>query len=298
MRKRKLESPIVGVGNNENEGIALRQALSFLPLEGFVNTEDTIVITANLVNMNPPNKGVVVGQDTLREVLKFFKEKNPKRIVVASGSGGANTKNVLNSFGYDKILQEQGAEFVDLNFGPFIDLRIDGCVVKETKINQILEEASVIVSFTQLKAHEEATMSGALKNIALAWPPAEVHGYPKKNLGIHEELHDFIVSMARSIPIDLSIVSLSPAMIGTGPSKGVAVRSNKVLASLDPVACDTIGARLLGFRPQAVNYLFRCIKEGIGQGNIENIDLKGAKLIELEKEFSKLAYGNEFSIDE
>lgn len=76
------------------------------------------------------------------------------------------------------------------------------------------------------------------------------------------------------------------------------MRANMVLAGLDPVACDTIGARLLDFRPQAVNYLFRCIKDGIGQGNIENIDLKGAKLVDVEKEFSKLAYGKKFSIDE
>jgi uncharacterized protein (DUF362 family) len=298
MRKRKLESPIVGVGNNINEAEAIRQALNYLPLNGLVCSTDTVVITANLVNMNPPQKGVVVGQESLRALIRFFKQKNAKKIVVACGSGGDNTEKILKSYGFDSILNDEGAEFVDLNFGPFINLEIGGAIIKKTKINKLIQEANVIVSFTQLKAHEEATISAAIKNIALSWPPAEVHGYPKKNLGIHDELHDFIVAMARNIPIDLSIVSLSPAMVGTGPSNGVPVRSNKVLVSLDPVACDTIGARLLGFRPQGVNYLFRCIKEGIGQGNIENISVKGMKLVELEKEFSKLAYGQEFAIDE
>lgn len=298
MRKRKLESPIVGVGKNDNEQLAIREALSYLPLDGLVNNQDVVVITANLVNMNPPNKAVIVGTESLREVIRFFKEKNPKRLVVAGGSGGSNTQKVLSSFGFDKVIQEEGVEFIDLNFGPFISLEIDSKIVKETKINKLVQEATVIVSFTQLKVHEEATMSAAIKNIALAWPPAEEHGYPKKNLGIHEELHDFIVSMAKVVPIDLSIVSLNPAMIGTGPSKGVPKRAGMVLASLDPVACDTIGARLLGFRPQAVNYLFRCIKEGIGIGNIEDIDLKGQKLADIEKQFSMLAYGESFSIDE
>jgi uncharacterized protein (DUF362 family) len=71
-----------------------------------------------------------------------------------------------------------------------------------------------------------------------------------------------------------------------------------VIAGLDAVAVDTVCARLLGFRPQAVNYLFRLIKSGVGQGNMDNIDVKGMKLIEAEKYFSKLAYGKEFSIDE
>lgn len=298
MRQRRLNSTIVGVGKNPNEPQAMREAIGYLPFDNFINNNDVVVITANMVNMNPPDKAVVVGQDSLRELIRIIKEKNPKRIVVAAGSGGANTEKVLHGFGYDKIIEEEAVEFIDINKGPFVTMEINSKLVKETKINSLISEATIVISFTQLKAHEEATMSAAIKNIALSWPPAEIHGYPKKNLKIHEDLHDFIVSMAKNIPIDLSIVSLSPAMVGTGPSKGPAKRCNRVLAALDPVACDTIGARLLGFRPQAVNYLFRCIKEGVGNGNIEDIDVKGIKLIELEKEFSKIAYGESFAIDE
>ncbi|MDP4146483.1 MAG: DUF362 domain-containing protein [Bacillota bacterium] len=298
MRKRRIDSPIVGAARNDNESIAIREAVGYLPINNLINNEDVVVITANMVNMNPPHKAVVVGPESLREVIRIFKDKNPKRIVVAAGSGGANTVEVLDYFGFNNIIKEEGVEFIDLNSGPFVDIILNGSVIKESKINKLVNEATIIVSFTQLKAHEEATMSAAIKNIALSWPPAEIHGYPKKNLGIHEDLHDFIVSMARNIPIDMSIVSMNPAMIGTGPSKGIAKRTGLVIASLDPVACDTIGARLLGFRPQAINYLFKCIKEGIGQGNIENIDIKGINIQQLEKEFSKMAYGSEFAIDE
>lgn len=298
MRRTRIISPIVGVGKNPDEKIAIREALGFLPSDNLISNNDVVVITSNMVNMNPPEKAVIVGPETLRELIHYFKEKNPKKIVVASGSAGANTVDVLKSFGYDKMLKEEQIDFIDLNSGPYIDLNIGGKVVKQTKINSLLNEATIIVSFTQLKTHEEAVMSASIKNIALSWPPAEIHGYPKKNKGIHEELHDFIFSMAKNIPIDLAVVSLSPAMIGTGPSKGIAIRSDMVIASFDAVACDTIGARLLGFKPQAVGYLYRCIKEKIGIGCIEDIDVKGQKLVDMEKQFSKLAYGKEFSVDE
>jgi uncharacterized protein (DUF362 family) len=298
MRKTRIISPIVGVGKNPDEKIALRQALGFLPSENLISSDDVVVITCNMVNMNPPEKAVIVGPETLRELIRFFKEKSPKKIVVASGSSTTNTLNVLKSFGYDKMLKEEQVNFVDLNSGPYIDLNIEGKIVKQTKINSLLNEATIMVSFTQLQTHEEAVMSASIKNIALSWPPAEMHGYPKKNTGIHEELHDFIFSMAKNIPIDLAVVSLSPAMIGTGPSKGIAIRSDMVIASFDSVACDTIGARLLGFRAQAVGYLYRCIKEKIGIGRIEDIDLQGQKLVDMERQFSKLAYGKEFSVDE
>jgi uncharacterized protein (DUF362 family) len=132
----------------------------------------------------------------------------------------------------------------------------------------------------------------------LGWPSAEEHGYPKKNLGIHTELHGFIAAMAEAIPIDLSIVSASPAMIGTGPSKGIAMHTGLVIAGTDPVAVDTIGARLLGFKPQGVRYLFDCSNKGIGLSDTTKMNIKGLSLQLAESKFSNAAYGNTFTIDE
>ncbi|CDF57799.1 DUF362 domain-containing protein [Thermobrachium celere] len=298
LRKKKLESNIIGIGRNKDEKAALREALGYLPIQSLIDNTTTVTVIANLVNVNPPNKGVVVGGETLRELIRYIKSKNPKRFVVSGGAGGANTLDVLKSNGYDKILNEEQVEFIDLNFGEYFDLELEHSIVKSTKVNKIIKESDVIISFTQLKVHEEATMSASIKNMALSIPPAEIHGYPKKSLGIHEDLHGFIYAMAKAVPIDLAIVSLSPAMIGTGPSKGVAVHTDMLVAGVDAVAVDTICARLLGFRPQAINYLFRLIRDGVGQGNLDNIDVKGVKLIDAEKAFSKIAYGSEFAIDE
>lgn len=272
--------------------------MSYLPWNNFIKSNHTVTITANLVNLNPPEKAVTVGQETLRGLIRLVKERNPERIVVAAGSGGASTMQVYREYGYNSIIDGEGVEFVDLNSGDFIDISLKHDVVRSTKVNKLIKETDVLVSFTQLKFHEEATMSASIKNMALSWPPADVHGYPKKSLGIHEDLHGFICAMAEEIPIDMAVVSLNPAMIGTGPSKGIAIHTGMIIAGMDAVAVDTICARILGFRPQAVNYLFKLIKTGIGQGNMDNIDLKGMKLVEIEKLFSKLAYGKEFAIDE
>jgi len=140
-------------------------------------------------------------------------------------------------------------------------------------------------------------MSAAIKNIALGWPPADEHGHPKKNLGIHNKLHGFIRAMAEVVKIDLSIVSASPAMIGTGPAKGVSKQTGIVICGTDPVATDTVGARLLGFKPQAVNYLFECINKGVGEGDVQKINISGIPLITAENDFSMSAYGGSVVVD-
>lgn len=283
---------------DENEGESLTKALDLLPINEIIKTGDRVVITPNWVKDNTPNTGTVVGPQTLQKLIRYIKVKKPSKITVATGSGGTPTPQVMKYVGYDRIIQEEDVEFVDLNYGPYVNLNLDHPIVPSTKINELIHKTDVLISFTQLKQHEEATMTGAIKNIALGWPPAEIHGFPKKKLGIHEDLHGFIVAMAKSIPIDLNIVSADKAMIGTGPSSGKAVDSpGLIIAGTDPVAVDTIGARLLGFLPQAVYYLYRLYKEGIGEAKPENMKLLGISLEEAERLFSRLAFDKEIVID-
>ena len=207
------------------------------------------------------------------------------------------TPDVMKSTGYDKIIEEENVEFVDLNYGPYVDLELNHHIIKSTPINKIIEEADVIISFTQLKQHEEATITASIKNIAMGCPPSEIHGQPKKSTGIHEDLHGFIRAFAKKVPIDLAIVSCDRAMIGTGPSNGKSVNTpGLIIASTDPVAADAVGARLLGFLPQAVAYLYGLHNDKLGEARVEYMDIKGLTIQEAEHIFSKAAYNDEYVV--
>lgn len=295
---RKIKEPIVAITGGEGyEGDHLRSALSMLPMDRMIDEEDVVVITPNWVKSESPEAGTVVGPETLRMLIRCIKEKSPKRIVLAAGSGGDETINVIKNGGFQKIINEENIEFIDLNYGPYIDIELNNERPSSTKINRLLDELTVLISFTQLKTHAEATLSMAIKNIALSWPPAEEHGFPKYNRGIHVNLHSFIAAMAEKIPIDLSIVSTDKAMIGTGPSGGKPVSGGIVIAGTDPVATDTVGARLLGYLPQAINYLYTLIKRGVGEGDLTKVDLKGIPLANAEEMFSMAAYGYPIALD-
>ncbi|RYD05360.1 (Fe-S)-binding protein [Desulforamulus aquiferis] len=298
MRKRKVERSVVAITRDPMEGRAVCQALDMLPIDHIIKSGDTVVITPNWVNTRPPQSGTVVGPETLRELIRYIKGRNPGRLIVACGSGGDPTPKVLEQTGYKQILDQEQVEFIDTNYGPYEELSLNHQYPPSTPVNKILFEADVLISFTQIKHHEEATVSLGIKNIALSWPPAEIHGWPKTQRGIHERLHGFIAAMGEKIPIDLTILSGDKAMIGTGPSKGKAVNSDIVIAGTDPVSTDVVGARLLGFMPQAVNYLYELILRGAGEGDLKKVELKGIPLYEAEKAFSQAAYGFPIVVDE
>ena len=289
----------VAIIYNENESQAILDGLKNLQAEQQITSTDVVVLTPNWVNNTKTNPadGVVVGQESLRTVIKWIKERNPKRIIVGCGSGNGDTPQVMKDVGYDKIINEEQVEFIDFNKGPYVDLPINNNKPNKIKVNSILSEMTYYISFTQLKCHEEATMSSSIKNMAMSWPSTEEHGSPKKNLGIHDDLHGFIVAMAEKIKINLSIVSANPVMIGTGPTKGIDRHTGIVVCGNNPISVDTICARLLGYKSQGIAYLYQLETKGYKETKIESIPMKGISLVEAEKIFTEKAYGEQMIME-
>jgi uncharacterized protein (DUF362 family) len=297
LESRRRSAADIGIAKNDNEGLAIAESLNLIQADNLINSKDIVVITPNWVQFNHPCTGDIVGPESLREVIRFAKKNNPRRIVVATGSAGESTLEVMKTVGYEKIIKEEEVEFVDLNHGPFTRINLNHKTPNATNLNKLYEEMTFLISFSQLKVHEVATMSAGIKNIAMGWPPTEEHGHPKKNLGIHDDIHGFIRAMAEKIKIDLSIVSASPAMVGTGPHGGVARHTGIVVSGTDPVAVDTVAARFLGFKVHAIHYLWDLKNRNIGIGEVEQMNIEGIALATAEKAFSKAVYGEEYSVD-
>jgi uncharacterized protein (DUF362 family) len=297
MQNRRRNTADIGIAKNDNESLAINETLNLIQADNLINNNDVVVITPNWVQPWQPQTGDVVGTESLRTIIQFVKKNNPKRIIVATGSAGKSTMEVMQTVGYEKIIREEGIEFVDLNHGPFTRIQLNHDSPNATNLNKIYDDMTFLISFAQLKLHSESTMTAAIKNIALGWPPTEEHGHPKQKLGIHNKLHGFISAMGEKIKIDLSIVSANPAMVGTGPHDGVPRHTGIVISGTDPVAVDTVGARLLGFKTPAIHYLWDLQNKKVGIGEVEQMNIKGLQLVDAEKAFSKAVYGQEFSVD-
>ena len=299
MKSVEYKKEAIAITANENERIAVAQGIEMINAEELIHHDSTVVISPNWVNSKKPDpsSGVTVGTDTFSFMLQWIKKKKPKRMIVGSGSGNGDTTGVMKALGYDRIIKEEGFEFIDFNIGPYMEIELNHSKPKKIKVNEIMKEMTVFISFTQLKFHEEATMSAAIKNMALTWPSTEEQGAPKKNLGIHEDLHGFISAMAEKVPVHLSVVSGNPAMVGTGPTKGIPKHTGIVICGNNPVGTDAVCARLLGFKPQAIHYLYLLSQKGIGESDVSKLNIMGLSIQEAENLFSQKVYGESIVVD-
>src|SRR5947208_7808182 len=138
-------------------------------------------------------------------------------------------------------------------------------------VNPRVLEYEALIALNQLKLHETATVTLALKNIAMSYPAADYYGHPRSTQQhencFFDDMHSFIAAMAKRFPIDLAITVGHPAMIATGPLGGHAVDTGLVIASTDPLAADVIGARLHGFKPQAVRHDWQSERLGVREAD-------------------------------
>src|SRR5437660_6487845 len=173
------------------------------------------------------------------------------------------------------VVQEIGAAFVDHNRPPFVSVDLAYAPGRDVKgpqqsimVNRRVLEYDTLVVVNQLKLHETATVTLALKNIAMSYPAADYYGHPrstrKHDNCFFDDMHSFIAAMAKRFPIDLAITVGHPAMIGTGPLGGHAIETGLCIASTDALAADVVGAQLLGFEPQGVRHLWEAARLAVG----------------------------------
>lgn len=250
----------------------------------------------------------VTQPDTLRAVLRYVNRFAPRELIVTGGAGAAETDQVFRIAGLMDVVTQERAQFFDHNKKPFEsvaleyspDVEVQG-PQKSVMVNPRVLQYETLIAVNQLKLHETATVTLALKNIAMSYPAADYYGHPrhsqKHENQFFDDMHSFIAAMAKRFPIQLAITVGHPAMIGTGPLGGHPVETGLVIASTDPVAADTVGARLLGFRAQAVRHLWEAGKLKLGETNAAKMQFPALSLKQAIEAFTEAAYGKKMDFE-
>ncbi len=297
----------VAIAQNDSIESAVRQALGHLDVEPLVRGR-LVAVKPNETWASATDISGVTQADTLRAVLRYLKQFRPGHLVVTGGAGAAETPDVFRYAGMDRVVEEEGAEFVDHNRAPFVPVELEYAPEKDVAgpqrqimVNPRVLEYDTLVSLAQLKVHATATVTLALKNIAMSYPAADYYGHPRSRQ-VHPnqffaDMHSYIAAVAKRFPIDLAVIVGHPAMIGHGPLAGHTVETGLVIASRDALAADVVGARLLGFHPQGVRHLWEAGQLGMGEMIVDRMDFPTMDMKKAIQVFTRLAYGEELTFE-
>ena len=284
---------------------AIETALGRISLGDF--RDKIIAIKPNDTTATVGDKTACTQADTLRATIRFLKTLHPRTIVVTGGAGKMETEDVFKILGYPEVIESEGVEWFDHNKAPFVPVDLTFGPQRRVMVNPRVMTYEKLVSLAQLKVHSTATVTLAIKNMAMSYPAADFYGHPRVSQELHphnilQDKQAFLVGMLMRFPIDLAIVTGHPAMIGKGPVGGKAIETGLVIAGRNPVSVDSVAAHLLGFETLAVQHIRQAAEFGLGvpltpiggESEKGRLNIEGISVEEATKVFRKAAYGEAF----
>jgi uncharacterized protein (DUF362 family) len=245
--------------------------------------EKRILLKPNFVVTNRQLAATHV--DAIRGILDFLKPHHTKQITIGESTiSREGTFSGYDNYGYLALEKEYNVKLVDLNKQPSQYRYVFGPGHRPTPIRIIstfFDPDLYIISAAKMKTHDRVVTTLSLKNVLMGAPMNDYRTNDKHLMHTEytfsrESLLNYnLFHLAQEIYPDLGVIDGFEAMEGNGPVGGTPVDMRVAMASLDPLAMDTLATKLMGFDPTQIMYLKSMAEAGMGQGDLSKIDVLG-----------------------
>jgi uncharacterized protein (DUF362 family) len=204
--------------------------------------------------------------DVVRAIINSF-DKAPEILLTESdnyqGAGSERLQIWKDLFSHNVIPFNLSEDTETRQF------RIGG---ENLQLSHVLFKPNVLVSTHVLRTFDRGSI---LKNLFGLVPD-------RKKSRFHKKLPEVLADLYEAIDgIDLAVMDGTNLWHAwTGPT----TRMNTILVGRDAVAVDTVGATLAGLNPKKMPVIQEFAKRGLGETEMENIEILGVNFNEIKKE--------------
>lgn len=259
---------------NDRVGEAVCDALNLLGGIGKVVKDGfKVLVKPNVCLVAEPGSGVITDHRVVKAIVQEVLAVGGEPIV-AESSIGSSPETTQASLEAAKLidLERLGVKVVNLDEDVVVEVPISkGKALKSIGIAKTVLNCDVRISVPVLKYHPEARVTLGLKNMKGCLPggnKAKTH-----EVGLHQAIADYNTILKPHLTVIDGIVAGAWGNIEP-------VKINVIVAGIDPVATDAVGAKILGVNPHEVQHLRLCAGAGLGTVNLNEIKVVGLSLRE------------------
>lgn len=275
-----MTRPVVSIVKHTDTYTSLKIALDLCDgLKGF-SQNDRILIKPNLVawdfDLPFPPYGVLTTSAVMFALVQLLHEAGCTNLAIGEaslGGTGSMTGKIYEVLGYDKLREQYGVELIDFNQEPFDDVDVGGF---KLSIARKALEADKIINVPVLKTHNQCKISLGIKNFKGC-----VDRKSKKYCHHRDqELEHIFPHIAEQLPVALTIIDGIFALEKGPGHSGKAYRKDLLVASTDVLACDVVGAALLGYNAAEVEHIKYFAQRNGGGIELAGIETRGEPVVE------------------
>lgn len=250
----------------------LRKGMEVLGgVSAFIGKEEKILLKPNLLKKAEVEKAVITHPAVVGAFARFLREEGYANIVLADSCGHGSTSQVIRGTGMDTCLEKYKIPAIDYTKGISVDYP-EGIQAKEFVLPKELLEADCVISLCKMKTHALERITGAVKNsYGFVYGRNKAIGHTKYPSA--DSFARMLVDLNQYVKPRLYIMDGIVAMEGNGPGSGDPVPMKVMLLSANPVALDSVFARLVYLKPELVPTNYHGEKMGLGDWREENIQV-------------------------
>jgi uncharacterized protein (DUF362 family) len=222
-----------------------------------------IAVKINLATTK--NKLATTPVDSVRAFVDFVEPFYSGKIIITEESSIGNTAEGFEKYGFKRLAQENSqVEILDSAEGETEEVQIEhpgGKLI--LPLAKIYTQSQFLVSVCRAKTHDTVVVTLGIKNLLVG----AIQGGPSNRSKIHQgkNIHWILAELAKHTYPNLVIINGVVGMEGNGPTSGTPIKSGWLVASLDPLAADSLATYLMGFDITDVGYLNLLREKGVGR---------------------------------
>ena len=261
------------IAEKNNEGSVIKEMIqrgikSIGGMEKLVSKGDKVVIKPNIAWDRRPEYAANTNPFVVAALVEICREAGAYKVKVLDHTCSTNPRPSYINSGIEKSAREAGAEVKYVNNGLFKNIKIpngkalDSWLFYEELIYQ--DEVDVLINVPIAKQHSTSRLSMALKNTM---------GMIGGNRGsIHKDIHPKIADLNKVVKVDLTVLDAFRILKQHGPTGGrledvdnTFENARRLVISTDPVAVDSYGATLFGYKGNDIGFIRESNEAGLGE---------------------------------
>jgi len=262
------KKPKVAISESSNHKAAVRSAVAMLGGMGsFISPGDVVAVKPNMAWAREPQYAANTNPEVVAEVVRLCFEAGAKTVYVTDNPCNS-ARSVYAMTRIPEYAQKQGAEVFIPQNRHYKDMDLKGDFIENWPVLEHFATADKVINVPVAKHHGSSQLTASMKN----WIGA-VGGFRG---ALHQNLHQAIVDLANFFKPTLNIVDCTRVLMSNGPTGGSlndVKQLNKIIASSDQVAVDSLSAKALGFNPATIKFLQIAKQKGLGVTNEKDMNI-------------------------
>ena len=234
-------------------------------MQRFVSKGNAVWVKPNIGWDRSPEQAATSNPDVVAAIVEMCFQAGARKVTVSDNPCNSAQRTFPRS-GIQQSAQKMGAQVFFLDERKFRKMAIKGRVLKEWEVYTDIVESDRLINLAIAKHHGLCKATLGMKNLMGA-----VGGARNR---YHQDLDKVLADLAAFFKPHLVVLDAVRVLTANGPVGGNLAdvkRKDTIVAGVDQVAVDAVGATLLGYRPEEIGCITEAVSRGLGTINYRSL---------------------------